>query len=663
MNGRKNNQNRRSTAWLAWLAWLGGLCCLMLLSVSGADAQQWKYVYGPDNGQEDGFKRVAPVYGLCTSQQNGGVQGYISIGTSYSRDANGDVYVVRTNNLGAAVWERTYDILNNFRMDVGQSIIELADGSGFALTGMTDVGNGNQDIFIMKIDCAGNVVWTTTYGNGTWVEFSHDIIETTTGNQNLLPIPTSAGDLVIAGSVLYTVGAQGPINMDAYLLRVTANGAMIWDRTYDGPTPAPGLEYQERFLGLTEATPQGTAPTGDIIAVGESEMIGNRLQGYVARVDGDNGTYGGTVQQNVAHFGGGLTVDTCDALNPDNEWTNYGDESFRSVIELQNPAEVDASGVPNVVMVGNSTTPMHSDLYAVKLLGGDPCTPAVERLIGEGLAFGTNEMCQPWDEAWDVREVTWEMSGSTVSQWDLALTGHTTRRVTDQSETDMFLLTIAPGNLQPILGGINMLYGQTPYLDEYGYSLDVIPAIGGRTEGFILCGSNAADPMGVGDPLDMYLVKTGNTGAASATGQCEIDKPWSNASVSWATCISPTTTTWATETDRSTKVRSHDTDDEICLDPEKRVVQGSTETSLAFRIAPNLITAGESIAVEDIRNGVGAITIRMFDAHGRELLTAPIDAGTTGVAVSTYDLSSGMYIVSLEDSKGVRKSTRVTIMH
>lgn len=366
------------------------LCAMIfLLGCTAVSAQQWQYVYGPTSSGETGHKRVAPVLGNCTSPANGGVDGYIAVGSSDNK-----VYVIRTKNDGSTSWERTYDIRNDGLDDEGWAIVELDDGSGFAVTGSSsDLSTGGYDIFILKIDCAGNVVWSRTYGAFGSADRGYDIIETnTTGNPNQTPIPTSAGDLVVAGESIYA-GAGGLPMIDGYLVRVTSTGVLIWDQLYDNNNGQQS--FDDTFFGLTEASAINPSNTGDIVAVGKTDMVTLRQQGYVVRVNGDNGTFGGTPQRNAATFGIGFSLNACSGGSP-KVW-NEGDEVFLSVIELQNPA-ARLGNIRNIQIVGFTSQYGNRNVYGVELLGGNPCGPSLERIIGDvlpNICTGANY------EAWD----------------------------------------------------------------------------------------------------------------------------------------------------------------------------------------------------------------------------------------------------------------------
>ena len=625
-----------------------GTVIAMLMVAMGlreAAAQQWKYVYGPDSGGENGMNRVTPVTGTCasTTPPGGGsaYNGYIAVGTSTSLSANGDVYVVRTNNAGASVWEKTYDIGDAGRADIGMSIVELADGSGFAITGTTDLGLANYDVFILKIDCQGGLVWVNTYGT-TDQEFGMDIIETTTGNPFRFPIATSAGDLVVAGQARYPSGTP-PLSIDAYLLRVTSTGVFIWDAVYGEASPGPGLYYEEGFRALTEASTVGGASTGDIIAVGDVFVPGATQQGYVARVNGDNGSIGGTTYQNVAHYGGCTQMQTV-----------CGTESFNSVIELTNPSLTDFAGQPDVVVAGSTSSPGHSEIYVVRLFGGDPCSQARERTLGEANVTATANQA-----ATCVREVGWEMGGDTINQYDLVLTGFT-----DQvnAQEDLFLLAIDPTTL----GQTNTLYrvyGNTASgmgNNEEGYSLEPVAATNNRTEGFILCGVNLDDPLGVSDPADMYLIKTDTLGFAASDGSCEDDPPINNRAYGWIpTCLSPNVLTGGSRTEDTVDIVDIDADDEICIPIPKPFIPqpdvAVTGLGVSVSLSPNPLPNGVSAGLQLQGVSEGHATVRITDMQGRVAVIRTVDIDGGRGEIGALSLPSGVYALSI--SQGDRHGT------
>ena len=639
---RHTTRQQRSRVWIVTLtAVIFGL----LLLVNSAEAQQkWKYVYGVDSTSEEGHNRVIPVNLDCA---DGGSAGYIAVGNS-TVGGHPHVYVVRTNNNGARLWEKVYDINDDSLPDEGWAIVELADGSGFAVTGHTFSEARAEDVFIMKIDCSGNVGWTTTYGTASH-EYAYDIIQAEYGNPAVTPpdVPTNQGDLIVCGRVEYE--SQEIFHMDGYLLRVTSAGTLIWNRRYD-MTPLFTPDYRDWLWGLTEAVPTGAASAGDIIAVGQSlieQTFGK--QGLILRVDGHDGTTGNTTRQRAGLFGAAFTRD----CGSDNGNSFHGDEVFYSVVEMSDSGEMDQNMVFNVAVAGSSNAPGKEEMYVVKLLGGDPCSVAAERLLGDG--WGSHgSTCGRIDVATCIREVEWEMSGNSVSQYDLALTGFTSNTV--NLDLGMFLVTISPVDINPT-GGIGVVYGSTSSSateDETGRSLHPVDTIHSRTEGFILCGTNFADPMGANDPSDLYLVKTDNTGNASPDCEAVYDpKP---DTVDWDNCVTPSSATYGDDTTVTTSTVTTDTDDEICtgaLKPSRqRKNKGEAEGSiLSFRFSPNPVQAGDILTLRDLREVHGEIRVHIHDVSGRHIRTTMHSVSADRLAIETQGLASGTYTITVEDSR------------
>ncbi len=87
--------------------------------------------------------------------------GYILGGSSYSFGGSDDIYLVRTKNNGDTLWTKTYGG-NNWER--AYSIVETNDG-GFAMTGEADsYGSGFTDMYIMRVDSNGNMLWTKILG-------------------------------------------------------------------------------------------------------------------------------------------------------------------------------------------------------------------------------------------------------------------------------------------------------------------------------------------------------------------------------------------------------------------------------------------------------------------------------------------------------------------
>jgi hypothetical protein len=142
-------------------------------------------------------------------------RGYIVAGTTRSFGAGGtDFYVVKTDSNGVVQWARTYGGSND---DQGNFVLQTTDG-GYLVAGYTySFGVALYDVYIVKTDATGNVLWTRTYGGSN-------------GDGILSLDQTIDGGYVLAGWT-YSFGAG---NQDFYVLKTNGQGNLQWSRTYGG---------------------------------------------------------------------------------------------------------------------------------------------------------------------------------------------------------------------------------------------------------------------------------------------------------------------------------------------------------------------------------------------------------------------------------------------
>jgi hypothetical protein len=164
-------------------------------------------------------------YGRAVIEASTG--GYIITGYTESFGAGGaDVYLIKTDIYGEVVWEKTF---GGGSWDRGYDVIELSDG-GYLVTGQTgSFGAGDSDVYLIKTDADGNTVWTQTYG-------------TIESEQGWEVIELSEGGYLV-------VGQANPFPGDVYLLKTDQNGDLIWGRTYGGPSYDWGYSVIETSQG------------------------------------------------------------------------------------------------------------------------------------------------------------------------------------------------------------------------------------------------------------------------------------------------------------------------------------------------------------------------------------------------------------------------------
>lgn len=140
--------------------------------------------------------------------------GFAVAGSTRSKGAGeSDIWVLRLDGAGNVVWERTF---GGADVDAAGPIAALADG-GVAVAGFTTKGEGDWDFWVLRLDGAGNVVWERTFGG-------------TEKDAPLSVVRLSEGGFAVAGEA-QSKGAGG---RGFWVLRLDGAGNTVWERTFGG---------------------------------------------------------------------------------------------------------------------------------------------------------------------------------------------------------------------------------------------------------------------------------------------------------------------------------------------------------------------------------------------------------------------------------------------
>jgi hypothetical protein len=216
----------------------------------------WGNVYGGVN--------TSSGYSLVQTSDSG----YVLCGTVTENFGVGssDIWLIRTDAAGNLVWGKTYGDVN---ADAGYKVIAV--NGGFAVTGGVSYGAGMYDMFLMRTDTAGNPLWAHTYGG--------------TNNETGLTIQyLPDGGYAVAGNTR----SFGLGNYDVYFVRTDSMGNMLWNRTY-------GTSSSDECVDMKITPDNGFILGGESYAFGP----GGDAEAFLLKIDSVGNT------QWLRSYGGG----------------------------------------------------------------------------------------------------------------------------------------------------------------------------------------------------------------------------------------------------------------------------------------------------------------------------------------------------------------------
>jgi len=140
---------------------------------------------------------------------------YIIAGKTTSFKAvDNDIYILRVDPLGNLVWQRNY---GGGGADDAAQVINVSGGL-IVVGSSSSTRTGQRDIYLMKIKSDGQLVWDKLLGGNDYEDGS-----------GVVELPD--GGLAVIG----TTKSYGAGSSDIYLIRLNSEGETLWEKTYGGP--------------------------------------------------------------------------------------------------------------------------------------------------------------------------------------------------------------------------------------------------------------------------------------------------------------------------------------------------------------------------------------------------------------------------------------------
>jgi len=162
---------------------------------------------------------------------------FMLLGYTRGFEVSGDIYLVRTDHEGNLLWENSYGYeRDDYAMDIiendDDSFLIIGTKNGFFNDVHANYNTHDADVLLIKIDANGNEIWKKTIGDDGH-DFGYSIKEAPNGGKYIFGSTQSYG----AGS------------FDMFLSKIDNDGTEEWHTTYGGEKYDYGLSMDVNNIG------------------------------------------------------------------------------------------------------------------------------------------------------------------------------------------------------------------------------------------------------------------------------------------------------------------------------------------------------------------------------------------------------------------------------
>ncbi|KKK96573.1 hypothetical protein LCGC14_2661420, partial [marine sediment metagenome] len=240
-----------------------------------------------------------------------------------------DVFIVKYDSGGNLLWSNAW---GGSEEDLGFEIALDYFGNVFIMGWTLSYGAGSEDVFLLKYNSSGNLLWNNTWG-GSGYEYAYEIALDASGNTCITGVTSS----------------YGPGHSAVFLLKYDSSGNLMWDKTWGGSANDYGKGIALDSSGNTFITGiYGGAGYSDVFLL-KYDSSGNLLLYNTWKGSGYT-------------FGYGIALDTLGNAFITGDTGNYGEEGDFDVFLLKHELDTDSDGLSdNNENITYFTDPNNSD--------------------------------------------------------------------------------------------------------------------------------------------------------------------------------------------------------------------------------------------------------------------------------------------------------------
>ena len=225
---------------------------VLIIRFDSTNNVMWKKTYGGSSDEGAVCIIETPDHGFIftagTESNDGDVSG---------NHGDNDIWIVKIDSIGNLLWQKTF---GDTTYDEAFSIIQNTNGN-YVIGGWISKGYYDEDFCLICIDPSGNLMWQKTYG-GTDTDWGYQVIQTIDGGY-MLSGWTYSND----GDVSFNHGEE-----DVWLVKTDASGNLQWEKTYGGSED----DYGDNIIQLAN---------GEYVFAAAAESIDGDVQNSIEGPD------------------------------------------------------------------------------------------------------------------------------------------------------------------------------------------------------------------------------------------------------------------------------------------------------------------------------------------------------------------------------------------